>query len=140
MRPDETLRLEIPRSIAQVNNARKDVVAFLASKGISESIVTPIELALFEILVNIVKHASSDFLGSNMIVTCQARTADIELTIEDYGELFDPTIMSLPDIEEHYRQGNKQGLGIFLVRSLMDEVHYHYENTVNKLTLRKRIA
>lgn len=139
MNPIELLTLEIPRTIAQINTARKTLSQFLLSSGIHDSLVSPIELAIFEVLINIAKHASSEYVTSDIILNCRLFSGEIVVIIEDYGELFDPTVVVLPNIEEHYRMGNKQGLGIFLVRSLMDSVQYQYSQNMNRLTMRKRL-
>ena len=57
------------------------------------------------------------------------------------GEGFDPDRIKEPNMAEHVRAGRKSGLGIFLMRQIMDEVTYRFrEGVPNRLRLVKYLA
>ena len=62
---------------------------------------------------------------------------EILITIESYGDEFDITKVELPDIEEHYKSGKMRGLGIYIIRTLMDRVEHSYKDNINILKLVK---
>jgi serine/threonine-protein kinase RsbW len=60
--------------------------------------------------------------------------------IRDTGRVFNPESIPNPDMKEHVQRGHKKGLGIFLMRQIMDEVRYKFRDGVkNELTLVKFI-
>jgi len=103
--------------------------------GFSSKRVKEIELAAEEALVNIINYAYPDRQG-NIKVTCvqhHAKTFIIE--IEDTGIAFDILSMKDPDISAGIHDREIGGLGVFLIRKLMDEVRYHRKNGKNILKL-----
>ena len=108
-------------------NARK---LGLAGKRIKE-----IELAAEEALINIINYAYPDRQG-DIKVTCVQRPAEtFVIEIEDTGIAFDMLSIKDPDISAGISDREIGGLGVFLIRKLMDEVHYHRENGKNVLNL-----
>ena len=57
----------------------------------------------------------------------------------DAGKPFDPLAKEDPDIELSGEERGIGGLGIFMVKSMVDEINYEYSDGCNRLTLRKRI-
>jgi len=63
----------------------------------------------------------------------------VEVTFSDSGIPFDPTLRPAPDITKKPGQRPIGGLGIHLVRKLMDDVRYEYQGGKNRLTVKKKI-
>jgi serine/threonine-protein kinase RsbW len=61
----------------------------------------------------------------------------IELVVEDGGPAFDPLQQATPDLEAALDDRPVGGLGIHLVRQMMDEVAYQRTGQRNRLTMRK---
>jgi serine/threonine-protein kinase RsbW len=60
------------------------------------------------------------------------------VVIRDTGKYFDPKEAETPNIEEHIKNGKRHGLGIFLIRQIMDEVIYSYKQGIrNELRMVK---
>ena len=96
-----------------------------------------IQLAAEEVLVNIISYAYPDESG-NIKITYNIE-ADKGLVIEftDWGIPFDPLSLPEPDIEASIEDREIGGLGIYIMRSLMDEVDYRREVDRNILTVVK---
>jgi serine/threonine-protein kinase RsbW len=90
--------------------------------GFDESANQWIELALREAIVNAIRHGNKE--DCRKLVHLQFVCSDdaFTMTIEDQGSGFDPTAVANPLDAEHLL--NPSGRGIFLMRSLMDEVQF----------------
>ena len=60
------------------------------------------------------------------------------IVMVDYGESFDVSVIPMPDLRADLSERKIGGLGIFLMRKLMDEVRYESKKTGNVLTMIKR--
>ena len=99
-----------------------------------------IEVAIEEILVNIVSYAGlSDADGVE--VRCEVLDNPLRVVVQflDGGVPFDPLAKADPDITPEAIMEREGGLGIFMVKKMMDDVSYVYENGKNTLTILKRL-
>lgn len=100
-----------------------------------------IEVAIEEIFVNIVNYAG---LTSNegVEVRCEVLTDPLRVVIQflDDGTPFDPLAKEDPDITPEGTENREGGLGIFMVKQMMDDVAYAYENGKNTLTIQKHLS
>ena len=101
--------------------------------------VSEIKLALEEILVNIQSYAYTDKEAHEITVMLSADAAEFVAKIIDDGRAFNPLEVKAPDIIQPLDKREVGGLGIFLVRSVMDGVDYKRENGKNILLLKKII-
>ena len=101
----------------------------------------PFELALDEVFMNVVMHGTTPD-GSPREVSVLLRHAGsaVTMVMEDDGPAFDPLTLDAPDIDAPIEERELGGLGVFLVRELMDEVSYAYTGTHNQLTMRKVVS
>ena len=99
-----------------------------------------IEVAIEEILVNIVSYAGlSDADGVE--VRCEVLDDPLRVVVQflDGGVPFDPLAKADPDITPEAIMEREGGLGIFMVKKMMDDVSYTYEDGKNTLTIRKSL-
>ena len=61
----------------------------------------------------------------------------IEVEVSDNAKAFDPLSLPLPDLSEPLERRTADGLGVFLIRSMMDEVRYQHFDGRNHLLFRK---
>ena len=107
------------------------------SLGFDEKKLYHIKLAAEEVLVNIINYAYPDKHG-DIELTVSTRGHDgIEVVVVDRGIVFDPLSLPEPDIHASMEKRKIGGLGVFLVRKLMDEVTYRREEDRNILTFVK---
>ena len=97
-----------------------------------------IQLAADEAASNIIEHAYEGVNNGVLEISCGMRDGAITIIMVDHGESFDPSAIPLPDLKADLSERKIGGLGIFLMRKLMDEVHYESKKTGNVLTMTKR--
>ncbi len=118
----------------------REFVGEIARKGgFSDKDVYNIELATDEAASNIIEHAYEKTPNGVLEMSCGMRGDVITIILIDHGESFDPSQIPLPDLKADLSNRKIGGLGIFLMRKLMDEVRYEPKpDKSNVLTMTKR--
>jgi serine/threonine-protein kinase RsbW len=118
----------------------RDFVGGIARDGgFSDKDVYNIQLATDEAASNVIEHAYEKITDGVLELSCGVRDNQITIILTDHGESFDPSEIPLPDLKADLSDRKIGGLGIFLMRKLMDEVHYEAKsNKGNVLTMVKR--
>ncbi len=98
-------------------------------------------LAVDEAVSNIIEHAYQETRAGTIEVEVTCDEERFTIVIRDSGKKFDPDkVDSDIDIEEHVREGRRNGLGILIIRQIMDEVVYRFKEGIqNELKLVKLI-
>lgn len=120
----------------------EDVIAFvntqLHAADCPGSIQNKIDLAVEEVFANIARYAYDSEVG-DVVIRCEVDQAAREAIVvfSDTGKPYNPLLARQPDISLSAQDRPIGGLGIFLVRQLMDCVSYAFQSGQNTLTLRK---
>jgi len=93
-------------------------------------------LAMEEVFVNIVKYAYAESLGK-VTIHCRIDEDNLILKIKDEGIPFNPLQLPEPHLVSCLKERKMGGLGVFLMRRLVDEVKYEKQGKYNVLTLVK---
>jgi serine/threonine-protein kinase RsbW len=131
-------RLSLPARIDSLGEATAFVSACALREGLAPGPVSKIELALEEALVNICTHAYPEGPG-DVEIACRLAEGRFEVEIADRGVPFDLTALADPDVGAGVEERPVGGLGVFLMRRMMDEIRYRREGVRNILTLVKTI-
>ena len=98
----------------------------------------PLDLAVEELYLNISTYSYDTEIGTATVrIEVEEDPIRVVLTFVDQGIPFDPLAKPDPTFEEAIEDRPIGGLGIFMVKNSMDEVHYEYRDGQNILTLRK---
>lgn len=113
--------------------------------GFSNVPLGDIELAVVEACANVVKHAYRQTPPDQgqIEITVTAQADQLEICLTDWGEPFDPPKgpVPRPDVERMVIEGQRGGMGIFFMQSLMDEISWEIRpGEQNRLRMIKRIA
>jgi anti-sigma regulatory factor (Ser/Thr protein kinase) len=111
-----------------------------AAKGLSPSEAYALRLALEEIVSNVMKYAYGPEVDLPIEVGCHQEADRLEVTIADQGPAFDPLKAEPPDIPPDAEDRKDGGLGIHLIRAIIDEIRYAREDRRNRLTLCFRLG
>ena len=111
-------------------------IEFAKDSGINDATLLRIELAIEEAIVNIINYSSSD----NIIMNCELSNGAVIIEITDNGATFNPLQKEDPDISISVEEREIGGLGIFLMKNIMDDVQYQRINNHNVLTLIKKLG
>ena len=96
-------------------------------------------LALEEAVVNVMTYAYPEGTKGYVDISAQSDNDSLTFVISDSGKPFDPTTREEVDTSLPAEQREIGGLGIFLVRKMMDDIKYEYKDGHNILTLRKKL-
>jgi len=109
--------------------------------GFTEEVVGNITLAVDEASTNIIKHAYKYSPEGEIIIQTDFADKKYIIKIIDAGNHFDPTSVPVPDLKEYHKQKKVGGLGMFLMKKLMDEVVYdNPDERMNQVTLVKYLT
>jgi serine/threonine-protein kinase RsbW len=117
---------------------------FVAQAGrdleLDEQIVPDLQLVVEEICANVIEHGYGG-QGGRIEVTVEPIEGAVQIKVRDWGIAFDPQAVPIPDVSAPLELRPLGGLGLFLVRQLMDEVHFEFDGEKgNTVTMVKRLA
>ena len=121
------------KEIRDLNNFIKKVGAALS---LDEKMTRKIRLAVEEAVVNVMEYAYPEGKKGDVIVAAKADSNRLKIIITDQGKPFDPTQKEKADVSLTAEERPIGGLGLLLVRELMDSINYEREGNSNVLTLR----
>lgn len=132
-------QLTIRNKIEELNR----VVVFLEQLEVEwqlpASSLVSINLVLEEALSNVIFYAYEDESVQEIRIDFEYADNQLDITIRDRGKPFDPTRNEDPDIDLPVEERPIGGLGIFLIRKIMDEVNYERLGEENILRMSKKI-
>jgi sigma-B regulation protein RsbU (phosphoserine phosphatase) len=98
--------------------------------------ILDVQLAVEEACINIVRHGYRGMQGA-ISIAIDFKENDLAVTIEDNAPQFDPTQFKKPSFPDDLKQRPIGGLGIHLIKSLVDEMNYEFQDGKNRLILKK---
>lgn len=120
---------------------REFVENIARESGFSQEIVSKISLAVDEACTNVIKHAYKFSPDREIKILTQFNDSKLTIRITDSGDKFDPNLIPEPNLKEYHKQKKVGGLGMFLMKKLMDEVQYHtLSGNQNQVVLVKYLA
>ncbi len=138
---DQTLlvrSLSIPNETRELRSVRAFAAEAVHRGGIPKAFENGVLLAIDEAVANIITHAYEEGRKDVIEITIEVDLSRLTVVIRDSGTRFDPKTISAPDLAEHLNNGRRNGLGIFLMRRVMDEVEYLFKEGVrNELRMVK---
>jgi serine/threonine-protein kinase RsbW len=98
-------------------------------------------LAVDEAATNIVKHAYHYAADKEIHITLCLSKDECTVSLTDFGDSFDPSLIPQPNMKEYLQQHRVGGLGLYLIRTLMDSMEYKTDpRHSNKLILKKKLS
>jgi serine/threonine-protein kinase RsbW len=114
--------------------------AFAHECGLPDDERSRILVILEELFINAVTHGHGPHsAGGNITVALRRRTGRVRISFIDDGPPFDPLAFGAPDLDAAGEERRIGGLGIHIVRSLVDQARYRREGGRNHLHLVRRI-
>ena len=132
--------ITIPARTDELNTVYEFVMRKLAARNCSGKTLYQLRLVIEEIFVNIASYAYAPGDGEAEIGCLVAEDPPrVVVRFMDGGAPFDPLSREEADTSPEGLMGREGGLGILLVKKLMDEVRYAYEDGKNILTVMKKL-
>ena len=133
------LTLHLRTKLDQLERIYEAVDELGESEAWPSGMVYQVKLVLEELGVNIVTHGYANAPEHEFQVVLDSDPEALTIELQDEGPTFNPlTDSAEPDIESGLDDRPVGGLGIYLVRTMMDELSYRRENGKNILTIIKR--
>jgi len=128
--------IKVPAHIDYLGDLRNFVTKAGRKHNFPATVVNAFKLCIDEAATNIIKHAYRDWEG---MITMRVIVKKNSMTVVliDQGKYFDPSRVADPDLNRYVDIGKKGGLGIFIMRKLLDEIDYHHTEEGNELRLTK---
>ncbi len=113
---------------------------FIDEMNVDFRVKSKVLLSAEEIFVNIAKYAYPEDKGDVLVdITFNPQESVLQVKFRDSGIPFDPTKWRIPDIQQNLSNRKIGGLGIFIVRRMMDEIQYFHDGGANNLLIIKKI-
>ena len=127
--------------LMNLSKARNFISAKAKEAGAAESDITKVEISSDEWCANIIEHGMGSGNNRGFTVECRKENEKFMIIYEHEGERFNPIEQDDVDINDHFSQSKERGLGIYIMKEMMDEIHYDYiGDRINRLTLVKYVA
>ena len=126
--------------IGEVPQLSEFIDSFAEEAGIDFSLTMSLNLAMEEAVVNVMQYAYPQGTKGKVEILAESEGEEVTFVISDSGKAFDPTAKAEVDVNLNVEDRPIGGLGIHLVRQIMDSVEYKREDNKNVLTLRKNTA
>jgi len=133
------ITINVDADLQQIERLNQMVRQFGELHNVPGRTLYAINLAIDELVSNIVLHGYEDPNGKQITVQIEGSDGELRATITDAGREFNPLSVPRPDLDAPLEKRTLGGLGIHLVRSLTDRVEYARTGEKNVLTVAKRI-
>jgi anti-sigma regulatory factor (Ser/Thr protein kinase) len=132
-----SVEITLRNDLSELDRVSQRLKEFAAHQHLDPQVLGDLDLALEEVLANIISYGYADDREHQITVSLEARTGEIRVHVEDDGRPFDPLEAPEPDTTRPLDERPVGGLGIHLVRQLMDGLEYRRQGDRNHLTMRK---
>ena len=133
-------KLSLANDLREITIAAARIDAICVQNGLPPEIAFDINLAVDELLTNTISYGYNDDRKHRIELMFHFNGDEAMVQITDDGEPFDPLQVPDPDRAAPLESRAKGGLGVFLVRNVMDRVEYRRGDGCNIVTLTKRAA
>jgi len=135
-----TLELQITSELDAIDEVNARFNAFATLHLVPDDARRTFNIAFDDLLNNIVAYAYNGSPDLIIDVRIEVGPEFLEAALYDDGPLFDPFSMDVPDTAADLEDRDVGGLGVHLVRSMMDEVGYRREHERNVVTIKKYLG
>jgi serine/threonine-protein kinase RsbW len=130
---------ELKNELSELKALYQLLNKFGQAAGLTEACITDVNICLDELFTNIVSYGFEDDLDHIIQVTMNMDNQVLTLSIEDDGIPFNPLEKKDPEVPADLVDVRIGGLGIHIVKKLMDDIRYQRKQGKNKLTMKKSI-
>ena len=126
------VRQSLPSKVAAISPFTEQLMRFILNFRMTDGSEIDIEMALLEALANAVIHGNSDSSCKSVYVTCRCyMDGEVSITVRDEGKGFDSSTLPDPTFLENLLFTH--GRGIYLMKTLMDEVSFEEGGSVVRM-------
>ena len=135
----EQVEIKLHNNISELGSARRALTEFGRQHDVPDSVLHDLNLALEEILTNIISYGYTDSVEHEITARLSIQSAEMRVEVEDDSQPFNPLEAPEPDTTKPLEERAVGGMGIHLVRTLTDGLEYQRHEGKNLLVMRKRL-
>jgi anti-sigma regulatory factor (Ser/Thr protein kinase) len=136
-----TAQRTVPAEASQLAVLNQFLREFWTAAALAPARMGSFELALEEIFMNVVMHARQPGIAPHRVeLSLSLDSGAVTMMVEDDGPQFNPLSLPPPDLTAPLADRNVGGLGVYLVRNVMDTVSYARIAGRNQLRMSKRLS
>ncbi len=125
------------RDLTSLDKIFISISQFISQNKIDESVSFTVSLAVEELFTNMVKYTPGD---KEVLICLEKRNGQLIITLTDFGvSAYDITKADQVDVNKRLEERKPGGLGLHLVKQMMDDIKYEYKNRNSKITLIKHL-
>ena len=98
-----------------------------------------IQVAMEEMVTNVIFYAYPEGTSADITLTAESDGKELTFVLSDTGKPFDPTAKEDADLDVNPMDREQGGMGILIVKNIMNEVSYERLGDVNQLTMKKKL-
>ena len=136
---NEERAIVVKNQLSELERVSRDVEAFGEHHGLPANAIFSVNLALDEILTNVISYGYVEGGQHDIVLRLSLAAGELVVQVEDDGRAFNPLELRLPDMDKPLEERPIGGLGIHLVRKLMDRLEYRREAGRNVLVMAKAV-
>jgi len=138
---EQTFRLDVPSSSENLALIREFITTVGVQAGLADDGVARLEMAVDEACANVIEHAYGSDRTKELTVRATFDDTTLRIAIVDVGLGFDPSGVPSDDLAKLVAERRTGGLGLRIIRSLMDSVRYEIEpGRKNELRMEMRLT
>lgn len=137
---EDRLSLVLSNHLSELERMSQAVSAWCRGNAVSAATEFHVNLALDEIVSNVIRHGWKDDSEHQLQVRISRLEDELRVEVEDDARPFNPLEVPPPDINQALEERPVGGLGIHLVRHIMDGLDYRRRDGKNLLVMKKKIG
>ena len=122
-------------ALAELERLEAEISSFCQSCALSGEVAFDLNLALEELFTNAVRHGGCEGMDDAVHIRLRRQTGGVRVEFADRGRAFDPATAPAPNLDAPRNERRPGGLGIHLVRQLMQELRYERAGEWNRITM-----
>src|SRR5262247_2409973 len=134
----EKLEIRLNNKLSELERCNQNLTELGRRHGLPDKVMHDLNLAMGEILTNIISYGYTDNRKHEIRVSLSAQPGEVRTEVEDDGQPFNPLEVPEPDTTKPLEERAIGGLGIHIVRKLMDGLEYKRQGERNFLTIKKK--
>ena len=115
------------------------IEAVAEEAGVDMRTMMKLQLVMEEMVANVIFYAYPKGTSADITLTAESDGQELTFVLSDSGKPFDPTAKEDADTESNPMDREQGGMGILIVKNIMNEVSYQRFGETNQLTLKKKL-
>ena len=107
--------------------------------GLDLKTMMKLQLVMEEMVTNVIFYAYPQSTSADITLTAESDGKELTFVLSDSGKPFDPTTREKADTETNPMDREQGGMGILIVKNIMNEVSYQRLGDTNQLTMKKKL-